>query len=152
MSFRIYRETLSRFSSLQPALRIYGIQLAVNFFWSILFFCLQAYWFAFVWLILLWVLILAMIVSFAKVSFPAAMLQNPLSALGHLRGVSQPSGRFAQLTAVFPFQKAARTGRLSERAFRRPAGFHSTAWQSPIGYSQVSALVPARKSAMCFAQ
>ena len=26
----------------KPALRLYGIQLAVNFVWSILFFCLQA--------------------------------------------------------------------------------------------------------------
>ena len=55
----------------------YGIQLAVNFVWSILFFCLQAYWFAFLWLLLLWVLIIAMIIAFMKVSFPAAMLQIP---------------------------------------------------------------------------
>ena len=61
----------------KPALRLYGIQLAVNFVWSILFFCLQAYWFAFLWLLLLWVLIIAMIIAFMKVSFPAAMLQIP---------------------------------------------------------------------------
>ena len=42
-----------------------------------LFFCLQAYWFAFLWLLLLWVLIIAMIIAFMKVSFPAAMLQIP---------------------------------------------------------------------------
>ena len=61
----------------KPALRLYGIQLAVNFVWSILFFCLQAYWFAFLRLLLLWVLIIAMIIAFMKVSFPAAMLQIP---------------------------------------------------------------------------
>ena len=61
----------------KPALRLYGIQLAVNFVWSILFFCLQAYWFAFLWLLLLWVLIIAMIIAFMKVSFPAGMLQIP---------------------------------------------------------------------------
>ena len=61
----------------KPALRLYGIQLGVNFVWSILFFCLQAYWFAFLWLLLLWVLIIAMIIAFMKVSFPAAMLQIP---------------------------------------------------------------------------
>ena len=77
MGISAYLVSASDSKDKTPALRIYGIQLAVNFFWSILFFCLQAYWFAFVWLILLWVLILAMIVSFAKVSFPAAMLQIP---------------------------------------------------------------------------
>ncbi len=41
----------------RTALWVYGAQLIFNFFWSILFFNLQAYWAAFVWLILLWLLI-----------------------------------------------------------------------------------------------
>ena len=61
----------------EGALRIYGIQLAVNFFWSIIFFNMQAYLFAFIWLVLLWVLILIMILEFRKISPAAAWLQLP---------------------------------------------------------------------------
>lgn len=59
------------------ALIVYVVQLAVNFFWSIIFFNLQAYDFAFFWLILLWVLILTMIYLFCKVDKPAALIQIP---------------------------------------------------------------------------
>ncbi len=59
------------------ALRIYGLQLVVNFFWSIIFFNMQAYLFAFIWLILLLALILIMIVQFRKISPLAAYLQIP---------------------------------------------------------------------------
>ena len=45
------------------ALKIYGLQLIVNFFWSIIFFNMRAYLFAVVWLALLWILILIMIIS-----------------------------------------------------------------------------------------
>ena len=53
------------------------VQLAFNFFWSILFFNLQAFGFALVWLLILWGLILWMIVCFHKVDTPAAWLQIP---------------------------------------------------------------------------
>lgn len=59
------------------ALRIYGLQLIVNFFWSIIFFNMQAYLFAFIWLLLLWVLIIMMIIQFRKISPTAAYLQIP---------------------------------------------------------------------------
>ena len=59
------------------ALIVYVVQLAVNFLWSIIFFNLQAYAFAFFWLILLWVLILTMIYLFCKIDKPAALLQIP---------------------------------------------------------------------------
>ncbi len=59
------------------ALRIYGIQLAVNFFWPILFFRLEAFLGAFFWLFLLWILIIVMIVLFYKVKHTAAYLQIP---------------------------------------------------------------------------
>ena len=59
------------------ALIVYVVQLAVNFFWSIIFFNLQAYDFAFFWLILLWVLILTMIYLFCKIDKPAALIQIP---------------------------------------------------------------------------
>lgn len=59
------------------ALFVYGLQLVVNFLWSIIFFNLQTYLFAFIWLILLWVLIIIMIVKFYKISPLAAYLQIP---------------------------------------------------------------------------
>ena len=39
------------------ATRLYLTQLAVNFFWSLIFFNAQAFGFAFVWLIVLWFII-----------------------------------------------------------------------------------------------
>ena len=59
------------------ALRIYGAQLVVNFFWSIIFFNMQAYLFAFIWLVLLWLMIIIMIIEFRKTSPAAAWLQLP---------------------------------------------------------------------------
>ena len=56
---------------------VFFVQLAVNFFWSIIFFNLQAYGFAFVWILLLWVLIIAMILLFRKSDHLAAWLQIP---------------------------------------------------------------------------
>ena len=56
---------------------LFLIQLAFNFFWSILFFNLQAFGFAFVWLAALWALILMMIFSFRRADRPAALLQIP---------------------------------------------------------------------------
>ena len=59
------------------ALTVYVIQLAVNFFWSIIFFNMRAFLFAFIWLILLWVLIIVMIKGFYKYDKAAAILQIP---------------------------------------------------------------------------
>lgn len=59
------------------ALLIYGLQLLVNFFWSIFFFNLQWYLFAFVWIVFLWVLIVLMIREFFKINKTAAWLQIP---------------------------------------------------------------------------
>lgn len=61
----------------RSALTIYGIQLVINFFWSILFFEKQAFLFSFVWLCLLWALIVAMLVSFGRIRRSAAWLQIP---------------------------------------------------------------------------
>ncbi len=59
------------------ALWLYGFQLFFNFFWSLIFFNMQAFGFAFVWLIALWVLILLMTLSFRKIDPAAAWLQIP---------------------------------------------------------------------------
>jgi tryptophan-rich sensory protein len=59
------------------ALWIYGIQLAINFFWTIIFFNLRNYLFAFIWLLLLWVSVLFMLTEFRKINKLAAQLQIP---------------------------------------------------------------------------
>lgn len=59
------------------SLRLYLIQLAFNFFWSILFFNLEAFGAAFVWLAALWALILMTLISFRRVDRTAAALQYP---------------------------------------------------------------------------
>lgn len=64
-------------TEIRGALTVYGIQLAINFFWSILFFNLGAYLFSFVWLILLWVLILVTIKRFAAIRPLAGWLLVP---------------------------------------------------------------------------
>lgn len=59
------------------ALAIYGLQLVFNFFWSIIFFNMEAYLFAFIWLIALWLLILWTTVSFYKINKTAGLLMIP---------------------------------------------------------------------------
>lgn len=61
----------------RSALSIYAVNLAVNFFWSIIFFNMRKYLFSFIWLILLAVTIIAMIGKFKKISKAAAYLQIP---------------------------------------------------------------------------
>ncbi len=75
-SVRIYNSAADSTEKTR-ALFIYGLQLAVNFFWSIWFFNLQAYLLSFVWLVILWLLLLAMIVRFYRIDPPAAWLQLP---------------------------------------------------------------------------
>jgi tryptophan-rich sensory protein len=58
-------------------LNLFIAQLVVNFFWSPIFFNLQAYGLAFFWLLILWGLVLWMILTFRKVDPPAAKLQIP---------------------------------------------------------------------------
>lgn len=74
-SAAVYNERKN--TDVSSALKIYGLQLIVNFFWSLIFFNMQAYLFAFIWLILLWILIAAMIVQFYKIKPAAAYLQIP---------------------------------------------------------------------------
>lgn len=58
-------------------LNLFVAQLVVNFFWSPIFFNLQAFGLAFLWLLLLWGLVLCMILAFRKVDPLAAKLQVP---------------------------------------------------------------------------
>jgi benzodiazapine receptor len=59
------------------ALRLYALQLFFNFFWSIIFFGLSQYFFAFLWLIILIFLIIMMIKQFYLIDPIAAYLQIP---------------------------------------------------------------------------
>ena len=59
------------------ALTVYGVQLGVNFFWSILFFNLKWYLFSFFWLVLLWGLILVTMILFFPIRRPAGWLLVP---------------------------------------------------------------------------
>lgn len=59
------------------SLFFYGLQLFFNFFWSILFFNLEAYLLSFIWLILLWILIFITTILFYKISKPAGYLMIP---------------------------------------------------------------------------
>lgn len=61
----------------ESALRIYAVQLIVNFLWSIIFFNMQMYLFAFLWLLLLLALIILMIISFSRINKTAAYLLVP---------------------------------------------------------------------------
>ena len=72
---RVYLSPPSSERSL--GLNLFITQLVVNFFWSPIFFNLQAFGFAFFWLLLLWGLVLAMILIFRKTDPTAAKLQIP---------------------------------------------------------------------------
>ena len=61
----------------KPALWTYGIQLAFNFLWTIVFFNLQWFLFAFISLVVLWLLILATIIQFYRIRKAAGYLLIP---------------------------------------------------------------------------
>lgn len=61
----------------RAALRVYAVQLAVNFLWTLLFFLARRFLFSFVWLLLLAALILVMLFRFDRISPRAAWLQMP---------------------------------------------------------------------------
>ena len=59
------------------ALTVFGVQLAFNFCWSLIFFNAGAYGAALLWLAALWGLILWMILAFRRVDRAAALMQQP---------------------------------------------------------------------------
>ena len=58
-------------------LRLFLIQLALNFLWTLIFFNLQAFGLAFIELAILWALILMMTFAFGRTDRLAALLQIP---------------------------------------------------------------------------
>lgn len=73
----VYNRKEFKPEAVRRALVVYGINLFLNFFWSIIFFNLETYFLAFVWLIALWAVIFAMIIFFRRVSPAAAYMQIP---------------------------------------------------------------------------
>ena len=61
----------------RSALFTYTLSLVVNFFWSIIFFNMRAFFFAFLWLLLLLVLIIRTIMKYRDINPAAAYLQIP---------------------------------------------------------------------------
>lgn len=59
------------------ALYAYGVQLALNFVWPILFFNLQTYRISFLWLICLWIAVLVTTVRFYRIRSAAGNLLIP---------------------------------------------------------------------------
>lgn len=59
------------------AMWLYGVQLAFNFLWTIIFFNTERRGFALIWLVILWFLILATILRFRKESKTAWKLLIP---------------------------------------------------------------------------
>ena len=76
-SARVWIQKSEKPELVLDALFAYTIQLILNFFWSLLFFNMQNFLFAFIWLILLWVSILVMIIRFYRVDPLVAYLQIP---------------------------------------------------------------------------
>ena len=61
----------------EGAIRIYGLQLLVNFLWPTFFFNFRWYGFSFFWLLLLWFLVLVMILRFWEINKLAAYMNIP---------------------------------------------------------------------------
>lgn len=75
-SYLVFESTVSMRQKRQ-ALTVYGLQLAVNFFWSIIFFNSEAYLLAFLWLLLLWGLIMSTLYRFYRITPAAGWLLVP---------------------------------------------------------------------------
>ena len=74
-SARVYQAAPG--SDRETGLLLYGVQLMLNFGWSILYFGFSLYLAAFIWLLILEAVIVAMIVYFNRVDRTAARLQLP---------------------------------------------------------------------------
>ena len=58
-------------------LALHMIQLIFNFFWSIIFFNMKKYVFAFIWLVILWMLVFSMLANYKKISKTAFFMNIP---------------------------------------------------------------------------
>lgn len=74
-SARVYLSPASK--NRTSAIRLYLINLFLNFFWSIIFFNFRAFLFAFIWLLALLLIIILMTVRFYKAERISGLLQIP---------------------------------------------------------------------------
>jgi len=75
-AFLVWKKGFER-KDVKMALGVFGVQLALNAIWSIIFFGLHNPFWAFIEIIILWLAILATIFAFYKISRPAAYLLLP---------------------------------------------------------------------------
>ena len=75
-AYLIYKEGFKK-KEVRLALGIFGIQLALNTLWSVIFFGLKSPFYAFIEIILLWAAIIFTISKFYRISKPAAYLLIP---------------------------------------------------------------------------
>lgn len=75
-SYRIYLKG-TQSPEVKNALTFYAAQLAVNFFWTIIFFGIGKRGLAFIWLIILWILIVITKVKFYKIDKVSGYLMIP---------------------------------------------------------------------------
>ena len=73
----VYLRSDSAPTAVHDALSVYGINLVLNFMWSILFFKFRVFLFAFFWLLALLAVIIKMIMDFKKIKPIAGYLQIP---------------------------------------------------------------------------
>ncbi|MBR4099846.1 MAG: tryptophan-rich sensory protein [Clostridia bacterium] len=73
----IYLDKNASGAQKSSALATYILSLIVNFFWSLIFFNLRAFLFAFLWLLLLLYLVIRTIMKYYKINRVAAYLQIP---------------------------------------------------------------------------
>ncbi len=78
-SYRIW-QSVTTYDKRKQALFLYGVQLFFNFFWPIIFFNLQEYFFAFVWIIALWLMIFLTYQQFRQIDKIAGWLLIPYLA------------------------------------------------------------------------
>lgn len=74
----------------KEALYVYGLSLFFNFFWSIIFFNIRAFLFAFIWLLILLILIILTIVKYAKINRTGGIFTDTLRNMGHICRLPQP--------------------------------------------------------------
>ena len=75
-SYLVYESDVSK-KEKATALAFYSAQLAFNFFWSILFFNFELYFFSFFWLIVMLALIIVTTVLFFGINKTSAYLMLP---------------------------------------------------------------------------
>ena len=77
-SYLIYKnKNIFNYEGKERSLLLYIIQLILNFFWSIIFFNMNKFFFAFIWLVLLWVVVFFLIINAKKVNKIASYLLIP---------------------------------------------------------------------------